>query len=288
VIVTKYDNARTFLDIYEAILLEREAVGQLILYNAYQNRDTSASEQCLFGAVLEEAGNAVLLFCNVKPYRLVVFIINQDKNLMDTSVAALADFIIENLIPITGIIAKYDVCQSFINQYKKDKNCSFIERQGMDIMEIRQVNDIKPVEGIHRPASEEEVKLIADWIIQYQIETLAIEMDYAEAKMEAAKFIENKQIYIYVDKENKIVSMAATTRRLLHGIAISYIFTPEEFRGEGYAAANLYYLSKELFESGYQFCTLFADKNNPVSSRAYEKVGFKIIDDNYDYQLLPV
>ena len=45
------------------------------------------------------------------------------------------------------------------------KNC-------IDIMEIRQVNDIKPA-GITRPAMPNEVKLLTEWMIQYQIEALA-------------------------------------------------------------------------------------------------------------------
>lgn len=286
-IVTEYESAKAFLNDYVDILLEREAISQLVLYNAYQKLTSSTEEKGLFGAVLDEEAT-VLLFCNVEPFNLVIYIVNQDKDKVDMASTLVADFLAGNHIPMKGITAKYDICQSFISQYKKSVNCTFVEMQGMDIMEIRKINDIKPVEGMHRLATINEAKLITDWMIQYQIEALASEMDYEAALKKVKTLIENNKIFIFENSENKIVSMAATTRKLVHGIAISFVFTPEEFRGKGYAAANVYCLSKNLLESGYEFCTLFVDKKNPVSSRAYEKVGYTILDENFEYKILPI
>jgi predicted GNAT family acetyltransferase len=173
-----------------------------------------------------------------------------------------------------------------MDQYKKHINCTFAMKQGMDIMEIRKVNDIKPVEGSQRLALPEEAKLIADWMIQFQMESLASELDYEAALNKATKYIEENKIYIYENSEKKVVTMAIASRKLVHGMAITYVFTPEENRGKGYAAANMYYLSKNLLEQGYEFCTLFVDKKNPLSNRAYEKVGYKILEDNYEYMVI--
>jgi predicted GNAT family acetyltransferase len=125
-------------------------------------------------------------------------------------------------------------------------------------------------------------------MIRYQIEAAISEMDYEDALNKATSLVEEKQIYVFENPENKIVSMAAAFRKLVRGIAISYIYTPEEFRGNGYAAANIYYLSKQLLEQGNEFCTLFVDKKNPLSGRAYEKVGYHIVDESYEYKVVPV
>jgi predicted GNAT family acetyltransferase len=286
-IVKTYENARIFLNEHETDLLKQEAVSQLIIYNAYQNLYVSINEKCIFGAILEDNGTPYLLFCNVEPYHLVINIAVHNKDLIQLSVIALANYIVESHISLTGIIAKNEVCLGFIAQYTKSVNCNFVEKQGMDIMEIRQINDVKPIEGIHRPAMECEAKTIVDWMIQYQIEAEASEMDYEAALKKVISLIENKQIYIYENTEQEMVSMAATTRKLVHGMGISYVFTPEEFRGKGYAAANIYYLSKQLLESGFEFCTLFVDKKNPIASRTYEKIGYLILDENYEYTILP-
>jgi predicted GNAT family acetyltransferase len=124
-------------------------------------------------------------------------------------------------------------------------------------------------------------------MIEFQMEARASEMDYEAALNRANTLIENKKIYFYENLDHKVVTMAVAARELVHGIAITYVYTPEEFRGKGYAAANMYYLSKEMLEKGYEFCTLFVDKKNPLSGRAYEKVGFKTQEDNYEYKVIP-
>ncbi len=283
-VVKEYDRTEVFLVDYEAVLLEREAVSQLLLFSAYQNRFNKLTGKGIFGAV-EEDEKPVLLFCNLLPFNLVVYIARQEN--VAGAAAALAEYFVNNHITINGIVARHDVCQNFIDKYKKNMNCNFTERLGMDIMEIRKVNDIKPVEGQQRLATQDESKLIADWMIDFQIEALQSEIDYEVALKKVLTYIEDQSLYLYENDENKVVTMAITTRKLSHGMSIAYVFTPEEYRGKGYAAANIYYLSKQLLEQGYEFCTLFVDKKNPLSNRAYEKVGYKILEDSYEYKLIP-
>ncbi len=283
-LVKEYEDARTFLAEYETVLLEQEAISQLILYKAYQNLYEFDFEKGLYGAVLEEE-KTILLFCNAENGNLIIYVVQQDNE--ERAAIVLADFLGNSQIKINGINARNDVCQSFMEEYKKHISCTFIEKLGTDIMEIRTVNDIKPVEGTHRLALPEEGKLIAAWMIQFQIEALDSETDYEAALTKATKLIEENKIYLYENSDQQVVTMAVADRKLAHGIAITYVFTPEEYRGKGYAAANMYYLSKEMLEQGFEFCTLFVDKKNPLSSRAYEKVGYKTLADNYEYKAIP-
>lgn len=283
-IVKEYDRAHKFLEDYETILLEREAVSQLILYNAYQSRNNNVVEKGIFGAVTQDE-KAILLFCNLIPHNLVVYIASQENAV--AAAAFLADYFVTSHIVFSGIHARNDVCLSFIEQYKNHISCTFAEKLGMDIMEIRKVNEIKPVEGIQRLATTEESKLIADWMIEFQIEAFTSELDYEAALKKANKYIEEGRIYLYENDEHQVVSMAVAARKLLHGMAITYVFTPEQYRGKGYAAANMYYLSRELLDQGYDFCALYVDKKNLLSNRAYEKVGYVILEDSYEYTLLP-
>lgn len=282
-VVKVFESAQSFLNKYEKLMLEHEAVCQLILFDAYHNLNTNADESCLFGSVLEDE-IVILLFCNVTPYNLVIYAIDSERQI--DAAEALADYISGEHIPITGINGKNEICESFIDQYKKVVDCTFKVKIGMDIMEIRKLNDIKPVEGKSRNAKPSEAKLIADWIIQFQIEAMISEMDYEEALNKVTKYIEQQKIFVYENTKQKIVTMAIATRNLLHGIAISYVYTPEEFKGKGYAAANIYYMCMYYLENGNEFCTIFADKENPITYRAYEKVGFQILEDNYDYIII--
>lgn len=282
--VKEYENARAFINEYEAVLLEREAVSQLVLYNAYQGIKLPADKEAYYGAVLE-GNTAVLLYSCIMPYNLSVYSTGTDH--IEQASIALADFLGNNHVVVNGIYGKYEVCQGFIEQYKKHTGCTFMEKQGMDIMELRELNDIKLVEGTHRLAMQAESKLVAEWIIEFQMEARTSEMDYEAALSIANNLLEKNKVYFFENSERKIVTMAAASRELAHGVGITYVFTPEEYRGMGYAAANIYYLSKELLEKGYEFCTLFVDKKNPLSNRSYEKVGYKILEDIYEYKMIP-
>lgn len=286
-IVKKYENASSYLHDQEAALLEHEAVSQLVLYSAYKNLDVASNDKCVFGAVMDEE-KPVLHFCNVTPDNMAIYAENHPKESIAKASALLADYMANNHIPLIGLNAGQDICQAFIEQYKKLTNSTFLEKLGMDIMEIRKVNDITPVEGQHRLAVPEEVKLITDWMISFRLEALASEINYETALERATKLIEENKFHIYEDKGQQAVSMAAVARQLIHGIVIDYVYTPEEFRGKGYAAANVYYICKEYLEQGTEFCTLFVDKRNPLSTRAYEKVGFRVLEDDYEYKILPV
>lgn len=283
-LVKEYYSAQAFLNDYEKVMLEHETLSQLLLYSAYHNIQNEGTDQFIFGAVMDEQ-DIVLLFCNVAPYDLVIYTVGQMN--LTVAVEALADYFGESHLKVHGIIALNDICLSFMERYKKHKNCSFVEKLGMDIMEIREVNEIKPVDGIYRLAAPEDAKLVAEWMIEFQMEALTSEMDYEAALKKAVKQIEEGKIHFLEDTEKKIVSMAIAARKLAKGITITYIYTPEEFRGKGYAAANIYHLSKELLEKGNEFCSLFVDKRNPLSNRAYEKVGYKVVGDCYEYKTVP-
>lgn len=282
-VVRYYQDSRMFLSDYESLLLQREAVSEFVIYYTQQSLQDNSCGKGSFGAV-EDDGAIILLFCNVPPHNLAVSIVNNDN--VGEAARVLAECLGENQILINGIIAKNEVCQSFMVQYSKHISCSFIEIMRRNVLELRSINEIKPVEGSQRLARHEEAKLVAEWMIDYQMEAHISEMDYEAALEKATKLVDEEKVYFYEAEENQVVSMAIADRELIHGLYITFVFTPEAFRGKGYAAANIYYLSKTLLEKGYEFCTMLVDVENPLSNRAYEKVGYEFVDELHEYKLI--
>jgi len=283
--VKVYKDTRAFLDEYEMILLEHESMSQLVLYSAYQCDRKHITEKASFGCCIK-SGKPQLFFSNVTPYSMAIYLVPEEGDY--ASVIALADYFGNSDIIMEGIIARIDVCKEFIEEYKKFTLHQFTEILGMDLMELRMLNELVLIHGTHRLALPEEAKIVAEWMIDFQLEAFTIELDYQAARERADKLISENKVYFYENKDKKVVSMAIATRKLPHGTTITYVFTPEQYRGNGYAAANIYYLSKELLERGNEFCSLFIDKKNPLSERAYEKVGYKVIDEVYEYKMIPV
>ncbi len=285
-IIKVYENAEVYLIDYEAVLLEQEAKSQLVLHDAYKSRQNPDEFVGLFGVVMEE-DITILHFSNLPPWYLSIYIQDDSRDIRMASLL-LAKHMAENQILPEGINARLEVCEAFIEQYKMDVKCTFAERMAIDIMELRQINDIRLTEGNTRLAIPNEVKLFTKWMIQFKIEALAKEIDYESALVSISKLINNNKLYVFENSQQVVVSMAATTRQLANGIAISYVYTPEEYRGMGYGATNIYNVSRKYLDEGNEFCTLFVDKKNMLSKRAYEKVGYNTIGDMYEYKLLQV
>ena len=276
--VVIYQTVKEFLQENEHQLLEREAVSQLLLINAMSNQLEETSDILLFGKVIDK-NISILLFCNVSPYNLVIYDTCRENS--DEAIIVLADYITENKIPIKGLNANKHICDEFIYRSK----CKFKEHLAMDIMELRKLSEVELTKGESLKATKLEIKQIARWIVDFIKEALGEDVQYEEQFPKIEKMIDAGTLYIYRNQTSEFVSMAVVTRQLVNGIGVSYVFTPKEHRGKGYAVANMYALSKEQLEKGNQFCTLFVDVHNPISNRAYKKVGYQIIEDHYDYRL---
>jgi predicted GNAT family acetyltransferase len=279
--VIEYYDVNTFLNEYEKILLDKEAISQLILYNALLLRESKTYELTMFGAVVNDM-DVNLLFCKLPSQSIIIHVVNTDN--ISQAVKELVDYLVVYNILINEIRGNNDVCLNFIENYKKHIEGSFVKMIGMDIMEIRQVNDIKPADGTQRLAVPDETKLVTDWMIESQLEALSSEMDYEAVLHKAAKYIDDKKVYLF-EKDDIVVSMVIKERELVKGVVLTYVFTPVEYRGEGYAAANVYYLSKALLDEGYEFCTMLVDKKNPLSARSFEKIGYVVLEDSYEYKV---
>lgn len=340
-----YENVHDFMEENQCKLLEREAITQLILYNGMVNRSSSTNDALLFGKVVDRADKAIIFFCNVIPYNLLIntansryeagsnkvrekeeiggshyvreidgkagsnkvrkhvdiagsndnrkLVDNKDGyddniefNTLKDSVMALADYIVDNNIYIKGLNANKDICVVFLSRYQELMKCDYNEHLAMDIMELKQLNYVTVAEGISRKAELSEKELIAKWIVDFAKDAMNEDLNYEDQLMKAERMILAGVLQVYEIPGYGLVSMAAASRQLVNGVCINYVFTPKEYRGKGYAISNMYALSKEMLDKGNQFCTLFVDKKNPISNRVYKKIGYQIVENQYDYRIL--
>jgi predicted GNAT family acetyltransferase len=72
--------------------------------------------------------------------------------------------------------------------------------------------------------------------------------------------------------------MAAVTRESRNGATISWVYTPIDRRGRGYATSLVAAYSQELLDAGKSFCTLDTDLANPTSNGIYRRIGYGEIE----------
>ncbi|MEG1256548.1 GNAT family N-acetyltransferase [Clostridium sp.] len=279
-----YNTVKEFIESNENILLEREAITQLILFNSFINKDKTVSKEMLFGRVEDDNGDLNIIFCNVTPHNLLICDLKENTG---EAVKVLADYLLDSEISIKGVNANKKICDEFISCYSVISGCEFKEYLAMDVMELREINkDISLPKGSFREATWNDLNIIADWYIKFVKEALNEDMTYGDFKDKIAMRIENKCIYLFEDENHTPVSMAATTRQLVNGVSVSLVYSNSQERGKGYGLAVVYYLSKLYLERGNKFCSLFVDKHNPTSNGVYSKIGYKILKDNFDYRIV--
>lgn len=279
-----YDRTEEFLVENEGQLCEREAVNNLILKNAYIHKKEKARNELLFGKVVDEDDRTQLLFCNVHPFNLIFN--STERYGSRDSIEFLAEYIVHNNIPIKGINSNAGNCKAFINRYKPEAGMKLNTRLKLDLMELRKLNDIKLPKGQWRFADSGDEELVADWAEKFRIEaTHEINNDRDFIRQDMKERINKRVIFLYENEDKKVVSMAIVSSRLNNGISISYVYTDINERNKGYGRAVVYNLCKYNLEEGCKFCCLFVDQGNPISNRVYADIGFKKLEDNFDYRL---
>lgn len=278
-----YKTVQGFLDENQKLLLENESVTQLILHNSLINKEKEINKELLFGRVEDEQGNIKIIFANVLPYNLLIYNLVKDELV---TVKYLVDYLIKEHIALRGINANKTVCDEFIKYYKNETGCTFTEHLAMDVMEITELNkDIILPKGYFRSANWNDKDILIDWHIKFTKEAVHEEICYEDFKDKLNARIENRNIYIFEDEKHRPMAMAAVSRQLINGVSISLVYSSKEARGKGYGLAVVYNLSKEYLGRGNKLCNLFVDKKNPISNGVYSKIGYKILEDNYDYRI---
>lgn len=280
-----YKDAQSFLKANQSILVENEALTQLMIYNAMQKLTVSSCNTCFFGTI-KEYNEVILLFSNVIPYNFQIFSPIKDEQAIHIAINILITYILENTIPIKGISGDSIICNSFITYYKKKSPSSHIkENLNIHILELRKLHTPAIPNGYFRQANITDLDTITHWNVLFGKEVLGLRLEYDRIIDTIKEQINNNLYYIFLSTDNIPVSMACTTRKLLNGVSISYVYTTSHYRGSGYATAIMYHLSKSILDQGNKFCTLFVDKKNQVANRVYHKIGYNVITEKYDYYL---
>lgn len=148
-----------------------------------------------------------------------------------------------------------------------------------DVMDILAQHEIQ---NNMRQADHKELYYLPYWSMGFDLDCGFHDVDLSGSTEKVKKFLDDRTLYIWED--GIPVSQAATGRKTLNGAVVNAVYTPPYYRGKGYASSCVASLSKQLLESGYKFCCLFTDRNNPVSNGIYMKIGYKPVGDYDEYK----
>ena len=282
--VTFYQTVNRFLEQNEQAMLANESASCLVLGNARAERDKLCVPERMFGNVLDGAGNILLIFCNYYPFNLCVYAHTPDRELQMKAAAELAHTLTEESpFLFNGLTANRTVCDAFFESYRAPDEAPVFLAASMDIMELTELSPINLSPGFQREAEEADLPLLTRWNQEFEGEALKAERSREDAEKSVRRAMKSG-FYLYCGADGQPVSCAVTARRMENTVTLNHVYTPPAFRGKGYAQSNVYLVCKRALESGYQKCSLFVDQLNPISNRVYEKIGFRVTEDQYDYR----
>jgi predicted GNAT family acetyltransferase len=147
---------------------------------------------------------------------------------------------------------------------------------------VKVVPPERPASGRLRAATVHDLDLVVNWMMQFARET-GVDHEAANLRDGLMASLAEERLFLWEDGE--CVSMAQILQGVPNATGINGVYTPENYRGRGYASAAVAELSSRQLAIGNRYCFLFADLANASTNRIYPRIGYEAVCDFHHYQL---
>ena len=282
-----YSDITKFYDLCYSFLIKHEAENNLIfgLLNALKV-DIHAYDPIHDPILILIYDNAEIMLASIRtpPYNQIISVTDNLE-----SITILVDLLIKHNHEIPGVHGFKKGAQVFADLWKTKKDKNPVLYMNERIYQLTEVNRDIEDRFLFRLASEEDKELLINWGKEFMKE-IHLNAPHEQLirniqRMEVIipKSIKKKDIFV-LKTPDTIVSIARTSRGTPNGQAITLVYTPPQFRGQGYATELVAKLCNLVIKSGKKFCYLFTDLANPTSNSVYMKVGFQPVIDVDEYR----
>ena len=89
-----------------------------------------------------------------------------------------------------------------------------------------------------------------------------------------------EQGIVYLRATDRPVSTVVSSRGTKNTGTIGAVYTPPEYRNNGYATAQTAVVTQKILNSGKKRAVLYTDLDNATSNSIYQQIGYKPISDS--------
>jgi predicted GNAT family acetyltransferase len=136
----------------------------------------------------------------------------------------------------------------------------------------------RPVAGKMRIATESDLTFLPEWELQFVVDCNMPQQNEPDFREHCLKnmeqFVKNKVVALW-EADGEPVAMCRSTRKAPFATSVAGVYTPQDFRGKGYASHLVAALSQQLLNEGAPRCLLFTDAANPTSNGIYQRIGYR-------------
>ena len=279
---TQINSAHEFLDGFGEQLIADEIRHSLMHGIAEQvsNNPHSYSITNPWFVVVEENGILCGAAICTPPYRVLLAHICGN---MDEVVKELCEMIFSIDPSIPGVIGESVLADTFNEIWCKANHAKVEHIMNQRIYKLTDLLMPRLSQGYFRTAELKDEETIVSWLKAFHLELMGEDVLAANSQNfleRTHKRIQDGKLYLWVD--DIPVSMAGSIRPTKNGVSIGAVYTPQQFRNNGYASTCVAMTCRELLKS-YSFCVLYTDLSNPVSNSIYKRIGFKEYCDSAQY-----
>jgi len=131
-----------------------------------------------------------------------------------------------------------------------------------------------PAQGHLQVAGPADRSLVREWVGAF-VEETAFETEGRTVDSMTDILLGQRLLYLW--KSPDPVSMAAWVAPTPHGASINFVYTPPEFRGQGYAKAVSAALGAQMLASGLRYCFILTDVNDQRTNALYQSIGARTL-----------
>jgi predicted GNAT family acetyltransferase len=190
----------------------------------------------------------------------------------------LADYYLQKNIDIKGVFG----AQAYANEFANFYSNRHIIDMTLIVHELTRINELPLAKGKFQMAEEKDADLVTQWSMTFEEEKDPAVRRSKEQVLKATQHkIASGDIFKWTDN-GKMLSMAAINRKTKNAGIVGLVYTPDEYRRNGFATGLVQKLSEYILQSGFKCCGLFTDKANPTSNHIYKKIGYEPISEFLD------
>ncbi len=182
---------------------------------------------------------------------------------------------------LPGVVGPAKESEFFASEWSKIATKQSRLGMGQKIYKLKKVRFPKEIEGSFRAASSKDLEIVFDWIMAFAKESIPASDQRGEVHWRAfAQNAVQKQTAHFWVKQDQPVSVAFVSRPTKNGVSVNGVYTPPEFRKNGFASAVVAHLSQKMLDAGKEFCVLYTDLSNPTSNKIYQEIGYQEVSDS--------
>jgi predicted GNAT family acetyltransferase len=177
-----------------------------------------------------------------------------------------------DLLPeLRGVAGDRVAATAFANRWTAARGVTSTESKGTRLHKLGTLTSLS-APGKPRLMTETDVQLAAEWVaVDFRDELGGGILEWAE------RHLQDGTLWFW-EVDGTPVSMVGHHLALFGVSRVGPVYTPAEFRRNGYAGALTSHVSAKILAQGNQAC-LYTDLANPTSNKIYAAIGYEPVAD---------